>query len=81
MCTEHFLFSDSIKNNIKFSMLMHLMKEVKKTTSISCCNEFIEDLENGYDMNCEEDLDFQADKNKGFHCKSSFKKSSNINTR
>lgn len=46
---DTFLFSDSIKNNIKFSNANASDEEVKRATSISCCNEFIEDLENGYD--------------------------------
>ena len=46
---DTFLFSDSIKNNIKFSNANASDEEVKRATSISCCNEFIEDLESGYD--------------------------------
>ena len=46
---DTFLFSESIKNNIKFSNGEATDEEVRNVAEISCADEFINELEDGYD--------------------------------
>lgn len=46
---DTFLFSDSIKNNIKFSNDNASEEDIKKVAKTACCYNFIKELEQGFD--------------------------------
>ncbi len=49
MLQDSFIFSGSVYDNIKYGNLDATYEMVKKSCEIVCANEFIEELENGYD--------------------------------
>ena len=54
MLQDSFIFSGTILDNIRYSKLDATMEEVKKACHIVCADEFIEEMEDGYNTQVQE---------------------------
>ena len=46
---DTFLFSDTVKENVRMGNYNASFEDIKNACSLACCNDFIENLEDGYD--------------------------------